>query len=131
MSYSAMLWALASYASLSMGDSPGKNTGVGCHAFLDLLDPGIKPASPATPELQTDSLLLSHRGTQGSYLVLVKRDTGSNDWTNQTLESFFSLFYLTTSGGHIHCRDNSHFIIVTIVSTIVSYSPFTMTLTPM
>ena len=29
------------------GDSPGKNTGVGCHALLqgDLLDPGIKLTS--------------------------------------------------------------------------------------
>ena len=40
----------------SPGDSPGKNTGVGCHALLqgDLLNPGVKPRSPA---LQTDSLL--------------------------------------------------------------------------
>ena len=37
------------------GDSPGKNTGVGCHALLrgNLPDPGIKPRSPA---LQEDSL---------------------------------------------------------------------------
>ena len=37
-------------------DSPGKNTGVGCHSLLqgNLPDPGIKPRSPA---LQTDSLL--------------------------------------------------------------------------
>ena len=36
------------------GDSPGKNTGVGCHALLqgDLPNPGIKPRSPA---LQADS----------------------------------------------------------------------------
>ena len=32
------------------GDSPGKNTGVGCHDFL-LSDPGIKPASLTSPEL--------------------------------------------------------------------------------
>ena len=40
---------------------PGKNTGVGCHFFLqgNLCDPGIKPASPAW---QADSLQLSHRG---------------------------------------------------------------------
>ena len=43
------------------GDSPGKNTGVGCHALLqdlpnpgDLPIPGIEPRSPA---LQADSLL--------------------------------------------------------------------------
>ena len=35
------------------GDSPGKNTGGGCHAPGDLFNPGIKPRSPT---LQTDSL---------------------------------------------------------------------------
>ena len=37
------------------GDSPGKNTRVGCHALLqgDLPNPGIEPRSPA---LQADSL---------------------------------------------------------------------------
>ena len=40
---------------LSSWNSPGKNTGVGCHSLLqgDLPDPGIKPGSPA---LQADSL---------------------------------------------------------------------------
>ena len=38
------------------GDSPGQNTGVGCHALLqgDLPNPGMEPQSPA---LQADSLL--------------------------------------------------------------------------
>ena len=36
------------------GDSPGKNTGMGCHALLqDLPNPGIKPRSPT---FQVDSL---------------------------------------------------------------------------
>ena len=37
------------------GDSPGKNTGVGCHALLqgDLPNPGIQPRSPA---MHVDSL---------------------------------------------------------------------------
>ena len=37
-------------------DSPGKNTGVGCHLLLpgNLTDPGNEPGSPA---LQVDSLL--------------------------------------------------------------------------
>ena len=41
-------------------NSAGKNTGVGCRFLLwgNLLDPGIKHASPA---LQVDSLLLSHQ----------------------------------------------------------------------
>ena len=34
------------------GDSPGKNTGVSCHALLqDLLNSGIKPVSLVSPEL--------------------------------------------------------------------------------
>ena len=43
------------------GDSPGKNTGVGCHALLqrDLPKPGIKPMSPA---LEADSLLSESPG---------------------------------------------------------------------
>ena len=38
--------------------SPGKNTGVGCHALLlgNLLNPRIEPASPSAPILQADSL---------------------------------------------------------------------------
>ena len=39
-------------------DSPGKNTGVGCHLPSpgDLLHPGIETAAPATPSLQANSL---------------------------------------------------------------------------
>ena len=55
-----ILQTVACQAPLSVG-LPGKNTGVGCYTSLqgDLLDPGIKPASPA---LQVDSLPLSHWG---------------------------------------------------------------------
>ena len=51
------------------GDSPGKNTRVGCHVLPpgDLHDPGIKPASPA---LQADSLLLSHWGRPQDFVYL-------------------------------------------------------------
>ena len=43
-------------------DFPGKNTGMGCHFLLQgLPDPGIKPASPASPILQANFLPLSHR----------------------------------------------------------------------
>ena len=43
------------YKLLCPWNSPGKNTGVGCHSLLqgDLPNPGIKPRSPA---LQADSL---------------------------------------------------------------------------
>ena len=56
-------------------DSAGKNTRMGGLALLqgdalpssrgDLPDPGIKPASPVAPELQADSLLLSHGWSPG------------------------------------------------------------------
>ena len=50
------------------GDSPGKNTGVGCKNTHppppgDLPHPGIEPVSPVAPALQADSLLQSHWGS--------------------------------------------------------------------
>ena len=40
-------------------DSPGKNTGVGCHALLqqDLPDPGIEPFSFMSPTLAGEFFL--------------------------------------------------------------------------
>ena len=45
-------------------DSPGKNTGVGCHFLLqeDLPDPGIKPESPA-------QAIVSIMGTWSDYMI--------------------------------------------------------------
>ena len=40
-------WIVACQASLSMGYSPGKNTGVGCHALLQ----GIFPTQGSNPGL--------------------------------------------------------------------------------
>ena len=49
-------------------NSPGKNTGVGCHLFLpgDLPDPGIEARSPA---LQVDSLPLGHLGSPNTQIL--------------------------------------------------------------
>jgi len=46
-------------------DSPGKEywSGLPCPPPEDLPDPGIKSASPVSPALQADSLLLSHQGS--------------------------------------------------------------------
>ena len=41
-------------------DSPGKNTGVGFSNPGNLPNPGIEPASLVPPNLQVDSLPLSH-----------------------------------------------------------------------
>ena len=47
----AILWTIAHQA-LFPWDSPGKDTGVRCHAFSkDLSDPGIKPPSLVSPAL--------------------------------------------------------------------------------
>ena len=48
----ATLWTVTLQAPLSM-DSPGKNTGVGCHGLLQgyLPDPGIEPVSLMSPAL--------------------------------------------------------------------------------
>ena len=56
------------------GDSPGKNTGVGCHFLLqgNLPDPGIQSRPPVSPALQTDSLPPSHLGRPLSVTLLVK-----------------------------------------------------------
>ena len=51
-------------------DSSDKNAGVGFHALLQgiLPDLGIEPKSPASPEWQADSLLLSHLGRPTCYM---------------------------------------------------------------
>ena len=53
MSDSATPWTVACHAPRPMGFSPGKNTGVSCHFFLqgDLPDPGIESTSLVSPAL--------------------------------------------------------------------------------
>ena len=58
-----ILWTVAHQAPLSMGFSRKEYwRGLPCPPPGDLYDPGMDPASPATPALQADSLLLSHPG---------------------------------------------------------------------
>ena len=51
-------------------DSPGKNTGVGCHFLLqgNLPNPGIKPGSPA---LQADALTSELPGKQAKWIFIL------------------------------------------------------------
>ena len=57
---SAMLWTAARQAPLSMGTSRQEDwSGLPCPPPGDLPSPGIKPASPASPAMQADSILLS------------------------------------------------------------------------
>ena len=57
------LWTVACWL-LCPWDYPGKNTLVCCHALLqgNLPDLGIKPISPASPELQAGSLPIEPPG---------------------------------------------------------------------
>ena len=59
------LHGLLSARLLSPWDSPGKNTGLGCHFLLQgiLSNPGTEPISPVSPAMKADSLLLSHQGS--------------------------------------------------------------------
>ena len=70
MSDSATLWTVACQVPLSMGFSRQEyRSGLLCPLPGHLPDSGIKPASPMTPELQADSLLLCHRGSPIVYLM--------------------------------------------------------------
>ena len=54
-------WTIAHQVSLSMGFSrQGYRSGLPCPPPGDLLDPGIKPASPASSASQADSLPARH-----------------------------------------------------------------------
>ena len=57
----AVLWTIAHQAPLSM-DSPGKNTGVGCHSLLQ----GIFPTQGLNPGLLHCQRILYHLSYQGS-----------------------------------------------------------------
>ena len=59
---------LARQAPLSMGFSRQEYwSGLPCPPSGDLSDPWIKPVSSVAPELQANSLLLSHWGSPGRY----------------------------------------------------------------
>ena len=59
-------WALVCQTCLSMGDSPGKNTKVGCHALLR----GIFPTQGLNPGLLHYRQILYHLSHQGSLRIL-------------------------------------------------------------
>ena len=62
MSDSATLWFVAHQAPLAMGFSRQEYwSGLPFPLPGDLPNPGTEPESPVSPELQVDSLLLSHR----------------------------------------------------------------------
>ena len=73
------------------GDSLGKNTGVGCHALLQGISPGMQPRSPA---LQADSLL--------------SEPTGKPKNTGVSSLSLLQGIFLTrkSNRGLLHCRQS-------------------------
>ena len=69
----ATLWTIACQASLSIGFSRQEYwSGLPWPPPGDLPDPGIEPASPASPAFQVDSLPLSHQGSPMYLYVTVK-----------------------------------------------------------
>ena len=70
--------------SFAHGDSPGKNTGVGCHLLLQGIFPthGVKPRSPA---LQADSLPFN---LPKKPLILVGIAINTGCWVHEFLISF-------------------------------------------
>ena len=63
------LWTAARRTPLSMGFSRQEYwSGLPCPPPGDLSDPGIKPASPASPTLKVDSLPLSHQGSPVAHI---------------------------------------------------------------
>ena len=68
-------WTAARQASLSMGFSRQEHwSGLPFPPPGDLPHPGIKSASPASPALPADSLLLSHEGSPTIIHMLSKED---------------------------------------------------------
>ena len=64
-------WTIAHQAPLSMGFSRQEYwSGLLCPPPGDLLDPEIKPESPASLALQADFLLLRHQGNPNPHLIL-------------------------------------------------------------
>ena len=69
-------------SSSACGDSPGKNTGVGCYALLqgNCPNPGMEAMSPCLLHWQTGSLPLVPPGNP--YLVIVMTKTHVLDFTS-------------------------------------------------
>ena len=65
----ASLWTVACQVPLSMASSRQEYwSRVAIASSGDLLDSGIKLASPEAPSLQVDSLLLNHQGSSYEYV---------------------------------------------------------------
>ena len=83
----ATLWTVAYQAPLSM-DSPGKNTGVGCHVLLQGIFPTvkIKPMSLMSPALagrfSTTSTAWEAQGTQWAGLKIKMVKGMENPWSH-------------------------------------------------
>ena len=54
------------------GDSPGKNTGVGCHALLQGISP-TQGSNPDLPHWRWILYCLSHQGSSVKYKILLSR----------------------------------------------------------
>ena len=70
----ATVWTIVHQAPLSMGFSrQGYWSALPCPPPEDLPNPGFEPASPVSPALQTDSLLLIPGGSPFPYIYTVDK----------------------------------------------------------
>ena len=69
------------------GDSPGKNTGVGCHTLLQ----GIFPSQGSNPGLPHCRPILCHRSHQGSPLPCLRYDNLLEQFTEFRKRLYFCL----------------------------------------
>ena len=98
------LWTVAHQALLSMGFSLQKYWSVlPCPPPRDLPNPGIKPASSASPALQADLLPLCPWWSLYSVLILLKLSVESCSLQSlQTTSSFWSSLFIVFWGSDSH-----------------------------
>ena len=83
-------------------DSPGKNTGVGCHALLqgNLPNPGIKSRSPT---LQADSLPSAPPGKPFLCNIFYEY------FCVCFYEAFYAVFSMKTCSFHVNCKQSQFY----------------------
>ena len=81
------------------GDSPGKNTGMGCHAFLQGIFP-TQGLNPGVPHCRKILYHLSHQGSPRMLECVAYPFSGGSSWPrNQTGVSCRWIFYQLSSQG--------------------------------
>ena len=92
------LWSGARQAPLFMGFSRQVYwSGLLCPPSGDLPNPGIEPATPITPALQADSLLLSHQGSPINARSIAEKMIAINIIKTVNIFSFYFILIHTVA----------------------------------